>query len=409
MKQQKHPLRHRNLLKKGLCFAAIFGLLSCQLTKEKQPEQQPQTEVQLGAHNDLTNFGEPNFNRFTQRLRDPSARVHIVQMGDSHTAADFFSGALRDKFQARYGDAGIGLVPPSNIVGQRSANLIFTEPKKQWSFLTSRKDNAPNFPLGGFIISPLAEHSSLMMKERNASVNQYNMQALYQADYPASLRVQSNNVAMLNLQPSSGWRFSEPVPVVFPATITTNQQTSLNIGGWLITRDHPGVMLSSVGINGATIAMMDKWAAQWINTLADTAPDMVILAYGTNEAFNDTLDLALYREQLTSIVGKIRQTIPNAVILLVGPGDSIKNKAAPDCHSQQPANLRNVIKVQQSVAKSEGLLYWDWQQYMGGDCAMNNWAQNGLARPDKVHFTVGGYERSAKALYKALDVLISQQ
>ncbi|PVZ86338.1 hypothetical protein C9426_15980 [Serratia sp. S1B] len=409
MKQQKYPLWRSNLLKKGLLFAAIFSLLSCHLPREQQSGQQPQTAVELGSHNDLTNFGEPNFNRFAQRLRDPTARVHIVQMGDSHTAADFFSGALRDKFQARYGDAGIGLVPPSNIVGQRTANFIFTEPKKQWSFLTSRKDNAPNFPLGGFIVSPRTGHSSLMMKERNASVNQYNMQVLYQSNYPASLTVQSNNVGMLNLQPSSGWRFSDPVPVVFPATITTNQQTSLNIGGWLITRDHPGVMLSSVGINGATITMMDKWAPQWVNTLADTTPDMVILAYGTNEAFNETLDLELYRQQLTAIVGKIRQTIPNAVILLVGPGDSIKHKDASDCRSQQPANLRNVIKIQQSVAKSEGLLYWDWQQYMGGDCAMNNWAQNGLARPDKVHFTSIGYERSAKALYKALDGLISQQ
>lgn len=146
-------------------------------------------------------------------------------------------------------------------------------------------------------------------------------------------------------------------------------------------------MLSSVGINGATIAMTGKWQPQWVNTLAQTDPEMVILAYGTNEAFNDTLDLDLYRQQLTNVVRSIRSNMPDAVILLVGPGDSIKNKTAPDCRSQQPANLHNVMRIQQSVAKSEGLLYWDWQQFMGGDCAINSWVLRDLARPDKVHLS----------------------
>lgn len=77
-------------------------------------------------------------------------------------------------------------------------------------------------------------------------------------------------------------------------------------------------MLSSVGINGATIAMTGKWQPQWVNTLAQTDPEMVILAYGTNEAFNDTLDLDLYRQQLTNVVRSIRSNMPDAVILLVG-------------------------------------------------------------------------------------------
>lgn len=209
-------------------------------------------------------------------------------------------------------------MPPSIIAGQRTANFVFTEPKKQWSFLTSRKDDAPNFPLGGFVISPLTSHSTLTMKERNPSSYQYDMQVLYQTGYPASVTVRGGKGGTLNLAPSSEWRFSDSVPVTFPAEITANEQSPLNIGGWFITRNHPGVMLSSVGINGATIAMTGKWQPQWVNTLAQTDPEMVILAYGTNEAFNDTLDLDLYRQQLTNVVRSIRSNMPDAVILLVG-------------------------------------------------------------------------------------------
>ncbi|TOL42578.1 hypothetical protein CGH97_26100, partial [Vibrio parahaemolyticus] len=70
------------------------------------------------------------------------------------------------------------------------------------------------------------------------------------------------------------------------------------IGGWLVRSQKPGVMLSALGINGATLSMVDKWQPQWSETLAQLSPDMVILAYGTNEAFNDTLDLAAYEQNL---------------------------------------------------------------------------------------------------------------
>src|SRR5207302_11012269 len=42
--------------------------------------------------------------------RDRSRPVTILQIGDSHTAADFFTGELRKRLQARYGDGGVGYV-----------------------------------------------------------------------------------------------------------------------------------------------------------------------------------------------------------------------------------------------------------------------------------------------------------
>ena len=113
MKQQKRPSWHLKRAGAGALFAAALSLLSCQNDADK-PWIQPQTPPPV-SRNDLTNYGDPNLSRLAHRLRDPSARVHIVQIGDSHTAADFFSGTLRDKFQARYGNAGIGFVPPSII------------------------------------------------------------------------------------------------------------------------------------------------------------------------------------------------------------------------------------------------------------------------------------------------------
>ena len=38
--------------------------------------------------------------------------VHILQIGDSHTAGDAITGAWRDLLQARYGSGGRGVLPP---------------------------------------------------------------------------------------------------------------------------------------------------------------------------------------------------------------------------------------------------------------------------------------------------------
>src|SRR3989344_5596179 len=38
--------------------------------------------------------------------------VHILQIGDSHTAGDRITGALRARMQARFGAGGRGVLPP---------------------------------------------------------------------------------------------------------------------------------------------------------------------------------------------------------------------------------------------------------------------------------------------------------
>ena len=41
-----------------------------------------------------------------------TAPVHILQIGDSHTAGDRITGKLRAALQARFGDGGRGVLPP---------------------------------------------------------------------------------------------------------------------------------------------------------------------------------------------------------------------------------------------------------------------------------------------------------
>ena len=68
----------------------------------------------------LENFGparQPWIDKL-RSLRQGRAEVfRIVQIGDSHTAGDFFTGGLRAALQERWGNAGAGWVWPVAVAG----------------------------------------------------------------------------------------------------------------------------------------------------------------------------------------------------------------------------------------------------------------------------------------------------
>ncbi len=56
---------------------------------------------------------QPFFDQLHQLQADPKAElVRVIQFGDSHTAADVFTGALRTLFQGKFGDGGAGFSFP---------------------------------------------------------------------------------------------------------------------------------------------------------------------------------------------------------------------------------------------------------------------------------------------------------
>ncbi|OHT25216.1 hypothetical protein A3Q29_14970 [Providencia stuartii] len=385
-----------------------LGLLSCQQGVERTQKSSTRMLAEADVQGQLINNAEPNLSRLDNKLKQGNQQIHIVQIGDSHTAADFFSGELRTLFQQRYGDAGPGFVPAISVPGQRTATINRKSDKQQWELFSSRKDERFDYPLGGLVALPMKPTSRVQLVPLQAAAGTYQLQALYQNSSGGQMFVSPASSSPISL-PTTGntWRFSTPVSTQLPAEVTVSNDSNLKLGGWLLRSNHPGATLSALGINGATINMLDKWQPQWVETLAEMSPDMVILAYGTNEAFNDNLDLVAYQQNLREKIRQIRQRMPESVILLVGPNDSIKFSHAASCEAKMPVHLMNVIKIQKAIAAQENTLFWDWQAFMGGPCSIRSWAAQDLARPDNVHLSAEGYKKSAQALYRQLSQVLN--
>ena len=80
---------------------------------------------------------------FTRRLADLEAgrlpRLTILQIGDSHTEAEHFSGRLRALFQARFGNAGRGMLAPGAPVAYWRPYQVRAQQSGKWQVFSSNK------------------------------------------------------------------------------------------------------------------------------------------------------------------------------------------------------------------------------------------------------------------------------
>ena len=326
-----------------------------------------------------------------------------MQFGDSHTAADFFSGQLRSRLQQRFGNGGIGFVSPLGLPGQRYGNIALRSTSRDWTLATSRRDERPDFPLGGSVAQPKGNNRTVALEPFTPVAGKSRVRLLYNSERQNTLiGASGQDRRVIALPPTkSKWGFSYPINLALPASLSlASSAMGTRIGGWYLDGPEQGVILSTLGSNGASLSLMDRWQDGWQSQLRAIQPDMVILAYGTNEAFNDTLNLNDYRSLLQQRIRQIRREMPDAVILLVGPSDSMKDRSGDSCG--KPTMLDSVIRIQQDVARTEHTLYWDWRRQMGGECSIRTWQARGDARPDFVHLTRPGYESSANRLYQDL-------
>jgi lysophospholipase L1-like esterase len=367
-------------------------------------------------------FGDPNVDRLTGKIRvlqsgqAPAGTVlRITQFGDSHTASDTITSGLRQLLQARWGDAGIGWIAPMKVSSQ-SHRLVKYE-SRGWKLSSSRQARDPSrqkiFPMGGFIATPVKSGARITVLPRDENGGTWQARfAIKHWKAPLTLRdANRRQIALKPPGPSGIWReVSVKTPLRLPFTISAAVPDAAELGGiWLEKNRSAGVVVSAIGANGTTLKNWEYWSEpyQWTDQLRDSRSDMVIIAYGTNEAIRPDLDLAEMRNILRESLRTVRKALPDSVVVIVGAPDSLQaKKRGFSCEERLFPMLREVKRVQLEVAREEKTLFWDWQTAMGGPCAIDAWLDEGLAKGDLTHLTMEGYHKSAEIFYRDLMALI---
>jgi len=165
----------------------------------------------------------------------------------------------------------------------------------------------------------------------------------------------------------------------------------------------------SPGVVGATLNGMAGREPLFDD--GEAGPDLVIIAYGTNEGFDELLDPRAYEALLRGQIERLRRAAPGAAILILGAPEAMRGDGGGRCAGdadyrwKAPEMLSVVRDVQHRVAASTGVAFWDWRGRMGGDCSAHALTQGEtpLMRGDHVHFTGTGGDWIGSLL--AIDIL----
>lgn len=348
----------------------------------------------------VQDFGDPHAAAALAKIEAADGGFHYVQIGDSHTAGDYLTGQLRERLQARMGDGGTGWAMPMAVPGQRLARVKYDD--RGWRLINSRTTNPSDYPFGGFIAQVASAHASLTLGDRLPTAAQ-NVTAIIRqnaGDQPLLASDADGRQVSLRSPALDGAWHAVTFQARLPLTVTADDSPSTALGGWWLEGSGRGAVVSAVGINGSEQSQWSRWRDGWMQDLAAGQPDMIALAYGTNEAFGRNMDAGVVKADLDTAIDRLRQQFPSAAILIIGAPESLVSRGG-SCGIRAPA-LDAMQAIQRQVAKEKRTLYWNWQQAMGGTCSMKRWMAQGLSRGDGVHFSAAGYTRLGDDLYQGL-------
>jgi hypothetical protein len=354
--------------------------------------------------------------------------VTVVHFGDDRIANDRFAGSLRDLLNGRFGAAGRGLMLP----GLYPLRGMQSERSGQWT-LESAAAGAPGpFGITAVRMTSKAADAWLRFTSSGAPFDWAEVTFLTGPGMGTVLVGLDGNGkavpthALATNQTSI--RIASPAREIMIRPKGDGPVSVLSVATGSNGR---GIAYSNLGLPGATAWTPGKWTPDFAaNELRKLNPDLILLEYGTREAFDDALELRRYEMHLRLVIDQIKVWAPQASILIVGPPDAARlpsfagSAGAQVCRSlnaqeiaaygqmmeqtderlarwHAPPRYEAVRLSLRRAAAASGAYFWDWAKYMGGHCSIHAWASftPPLAAPDHTTLTEAGDERSARALF----------
>jgi lysophospholipase L1-like esterase len=340
--------------------------------------------------------------------------VRIVQIGDSHTAGDYFSGDLRDALQAQYGNGGIGTrVAGLPYRGVRQKDMTISQ-TGLWHYHNSLTDHLfTAYGISGFTAVSASLNASLSLNVVDPRGFDKGFVEFARRSGGGALQILVDGALVKTIStygPNGTFAhvaFNAPAGGAHRLTLVAKAR-GIEILDWNTERNDPGIIFDSFGVVGSTAGITGNWDPDIVSRqLADLHPALIILAYGTNEGADPDFNTADYSEIYGNLLAEIHQWSPASSILIISPTDGSHQDRGcvasgnQDCPWLTLPALAAVRSAQAQEASAHFAAMWDAsvpELYTGG---MNGWAEMTppLGRGDHLHFTAGGYAILANALY----------
>jgi len=353
--------------------------------------------------------------------RDPAAVLSVVQIGDSHTAGDMITQGLRQSLQLRLGGAGRGMMPAGKPYQGYLSWGMTARQGGEWQgnalFGPQRRGDGAALGFSGFTQTATMPGAAMSLTA-DGPATRFTRFTLCGVTGPEAGAVSVTFDGMpaepisLSAPVSGGACFTRTATVpVTQAVVATLDTRPVSLTAWETRTGTPGAIVANLGVVGARLMHLARADDAIAGAeLAAARPDLVIIAFGTNEGFDPALRLDETEAALRVAVARVRRMAGAQVpILLLGPPDAASNRPAVALPQSAdtvacaggwsvPGHLAQMRTLEKRMATTLGVAFWDWQGAMGGSCSTMAWTAAGLQRGDHVHFSRDGGRMIGAAL-----------
>jgi len=288
---------------------------------------------------------------FFAKLTHAGARpVHILQIGDSHTAGDAITSGWRDLLQQKYGSAGRGVLAPGRPYDSYITHGVTVTMSPGWKvssdFGATWSMPSPPLGLSAFTLTSQSDGATMaLLAEPTQAFDRFTVCGIMRHGAGRLTLHAGTETATFDLDSPTERPECRTMKLAQPSTNAdlTVSGGPVMLTSWATFNDRGGVALSNLGVVGSQLV---HWArtddAVLTEELAVYKPDLIVLAFGTNEGFAPRVNDFEYEATLRTQIGRIRRLAGNVPILLLGAPDALSRRAemrantstgeaSPDC------------------------------------------------------------------------------
>lgn len=345
---------------------------------------------------DVVEFGGPVLGPFYEKLArllrgTATEHVRIGVLGDSNMTMDFITGRMRRELQARYGDAGHGLVALAKPWSHYLHRDVYQD--MQFGYvayaISTKPTMDPYYGLTG-IVAESAQQGAITSvgtasdpSTVGRSVGSFDVFFLKHPLYGSfTVRVDGKDVATVETkadEPTLGHYRLDVPDGPHRADFISATPRPVRLLGVALEREKPGIIVDSLGVGAMNTRCMTRESPAFNTEMLGIRPyDLVVFMTGANDIYQKS-DVPAWLEK---VIAPYRAANPDIPIVLSTPPDRGERESF--------APTLEIIAQRRELAEQLKTGFWSMFDAMGGDASMSRFKKLKLSYADAIHFNEDG-------------------
>ena len=347
----------------------------------------------------------------------------IVHYGDSQIEGDRITGYVRNRLQLAFNGGGPGFFPIKVVYNQNSIDITTSGNWVRYAFFDRKQRRKAGHDMYGLFATysrftnyakdttglPVSKATFTIKPSAKsyARLQHYTKFGLHYGNAIGKVKIkvyENGNIIKTDTLISDGKYHNYKLNfATTPKELKIELEARVSPDFYGVTLDaDTGVRMDNVAMRGEAGRIFTRMNYENYRQMSvDRQPDLFIFQYGGNTIPYMKTDQQLreYVEGLIFNMKWVKRANPNAMFMLLGPGDMTTSRNGQRLTYPFLPKLNDLMKEE---CMKNDVAYFSMYEAMGGENSMISWVKQGMAASDYVHFSPKGTKLISEVFYQCL-------